>query len=101
MKKNKYIVTILSLAVALMLSACVSEEGARRHAAKGSEMPTGVIAGMEWEAKVYSTSGGDEKVLGHFQSRSECHGAVLAYMEAHAAGHQGDLASACAVTASN
>ena len=100
MKKNKSMVMILSLVAALMLSACVSERGVREHMAKGKAMPAGVISGMVWEAKVHG-AGGDEKVLGHFESRGECHHAVMMHKEAHAASQSGDMVSSCTATPSN
>lgn len=101
MKINKYIIMIVLVAAALLLVACVSEEGARKHAARGAAMPAGIISGMEWQAMIYDTRGGKDMMIGRFKSRSECNQAVAEHMGKQRGRKKGHLASACAVMARN
>ena len=95
----KLFISTLLLALTIALSACVSEEGARKHAAKGhaDDSKVGMMSGMMWKAVVYNTNAEEQMELGHFESRDECHEAVQAHMTGHEQPKEGHLASACVV----
>ena len=59
------------MACALLLSACVTEEGAKEHAAKQHEA---AADGLQWKATVYTSQRKNAKTefVGEFGSRSEC-----------------------------
>ncbi len=105
MKENlmKLFISTLLLALTITLSACVSEEGARKHAEKGHAVASkvGMMSGMMWKAVVYNTNAKKQTELGHFESRDECHEAVQAHMTGHEQPKKGHLASACVVVAAN
>ena len=95
----KLFISTLLLAVTIALSACVSEDGAEKHAAKGDAVASkvGMMPGMMWKAVVYNTNAKKQMELGHFESRDECHEAVQAHMTGHEQPKEGHLASACVV----
>ena len=99
----KLFISTLLLTLTIALSACVSEEGARKHAEKGHTMASkvGIMSGMMWQAVVYNTNAKEQMELGQFESRDECHEAVQAYMVGHEQPEKGHLASACVVVAAN
>ena len=99
----KLFISILLLALTITLSACVSEEGAQKHAEKGNAMASkvGMMSGMMWKAVVYNTNAEEQTELGNFASRSECHEAIQAHMVGHEQPKKGHLASACVVVAAN
>ena len=63
---------LFALACALLLSACVTEEGARKHAAR--QHAAEVSDGLTWSATIYSSQRKDAKTetIGEFSSRTEC-----------------------------
>ena len=93
---------LLSLIV-IALSACVSEEGAQKHAQKGSEMTAkaGVVPGMMWEAAVHKTGTAKSMELGHFASREECHEAISVHASEQKKAKKGFSASTCSIVASD
>ena len=56
---------------ALLLSACVTEEGAKKHQAKQQKATSN---GLEWSATVYSSQGPGAKteMIGKFGTYNEC-----------------------------
>ena len=95
----KLFISTLLFITTIALAACVSEEGARKHAEKGNAVATkaGMIPGMMWKAVVYRTSGKQNIELGHFESRDECQEATQAHMAEHKKTAKGHPASACVI----
>lgn len=98
----KLFISTIIFAITIALSACVSEEGARKHAEKGGvALKAGMIPGMMWKAVVYSTDAKNKMELGHFESRDECQQATQTHMEKHKQPKKGHFASACEIVKSN
>ena len=98
----KLFISTLLVSFAVALSACVSEEGARKHAMKGETASrAGVMPGMVWKAVVYNSASKESLELGRFESRDECHQANQAHMVDHKQPEKGHLASACEVVESD
>ena len=99
----KLFISTLLLTLTMALSACVSEEGARKHAERGYALASevGMMPGMMWKAVVYHTDTKEPMELGHFESRSKCHEATQAHMTGHEPPEKGHLASACVVVKAN
>ena len=95
----KLFISILLLTLTIALSACVSEEGARKHAERGDAVATdvGMMPGMMWQGVVYNTDAEEQMELGHFESRSECEEATQAHIAGHEQPEKGYLASACEI----
>ena len=98
----KLLISSLLFLTIIVFSACVSEEGARKHAEKGNALAAkaGMMPGMMWKAVVYSTDDKKSAELGHFESRDECHSATQAHIDEHQETPEGHLASACVVVSS-
>ena len=100
----KLLINIMLLfTLAIALSACVSEEGAHKHAAKGDAVASkaGMVPGMVWKAVLYNTDAKKHTELGEFESRDECYEATQAHMAKHQQAKQGHPASACVIVKSN
>lgn len=62
-------------ACTLLLSACVTEDGAKKHAAKqGAGQSNAMAGGVMWSATVYSSQkpGAATEMIGEFDSYREC-----------------------------
>ena len=99
----KLFTSTLLFLIVIALSACVSEEGSRKHAEKGNMMApkVGMMPGMMWKAVVYSTDTKKNIELGHFESREECHEATLIHATEHKQDKKGHSAAACVVMKSD
>ena len=64
---------------ALLLSACVTEEGAKEHAAKQYSEADG----LKWNATVYPSQRENAKTetIGEFDSRAKCMGMAMAHIK--------------------
>jgi len=102
MYKNKFklAVSVFLFAIAIALCGCVSEEGARKHAerAHATAAASGVVPGMMWEAVVYRSDDSEDRELGRFESRDECHRAAQAHITQHEQAEGEQFASACVIT---
>ncbi len=67
------------MACAFLLSACVTEEGAKKHAAKQHASTDG----LKWHATIYSSQRTDAKTekIGEFNSRGECMDTAMVHIK--------------------
>lgn len=65
---------------AFFLSACVTEEGAQKHAAKEQKA---MASGVTWIATVYSSQeqGAKTEVVGRFDTYQECIDKAMAHLQ--------------------
>ncbi len=66
-------------ACALLLAACVTEEGANKHAAKQHAED----GGLKWSAVIYSSQrkNAETEAIGEFGSRGECMSMAMAHIK--------------------